>query len=148
MRQSELLCAELQNLSLLGEALHGIGKRLGSKVDEDKWSIVDAVNSLSKMIDSVYSCIEKILRYQLQLREIEIKKSDNWHADILSSAINEGLLRYDEETLGSLRRVLGVRHKMRNSYGHTLSFERLIVVASFLEIFVPKFVNDRGVDAE
>lgn len=143
MNQSELLKCELKDLSLLAEALKGIENRLLVKIESDKWSAIDAVNSLSKMIDSVYSCIEKILRYRLQLIGVDIRKSDNWHADILSAAVENGFLRYDEETLNNLKRVLGVRHKMRNSYGHSLSFERLVLVAEFLESFVGKFINDQ-----
>jgi hypothetical protein len=71
----------------------------------------------------VYTGIERILRSQLDTRNIKIKKTENWHKQILLSAQDQSLV--SQEQFEAFRNLLLFRHLQIHGYGYMLEEERL-----------------------
>jgi hypothetical protein len=81
------------------------------------------VIALGKLLQDVYTGIERILRSQLETRNIKIKKTENWHKQILLSAQDQSLV--SQEQFEACRNLLLFRHLQIHGYGYMLEEERL-----------------------
>lgn len=81
------------------------------------------VIALGKLLQDVYTGIERILRSQLETRNIKIKKTENWHKQILLSAQDQSLV--SQEQFEAFRNLLLFRHLQIHGYGYMLEEEQL-----------------------
>ena len=94
------------------------------------------VIALGKLLQDVYTGIERVLRSQLEGRAIKIRKTENWHKQILLSACEQSLV--SQEQFEAFRNLLLFRHLQIHGYGYTLEEERLRELAGP----VPGFCRD------
>jgi uncharacterized protein YutE (UPF0331/DUF86 family) len=81
------------------------------------------VIALGKLLQDVYMGIERILRYQLAMRNITIAKGPNWHKDLLLKAQTEAVIT--EQQFTEFRNLLLFRHLQIHGYGFNLDEARL-----------------------
>jgi len=81
------------------------------------------VIALGKLLQDVYTGIERILRSQLETRNIKIKKTENRHKQILLSSREQSLV--SQEQFEAFRNLLLFRHLQIHGYGYMLEEERL-----------------------
>jgi len=81
------------------------------------------VIALGKLMQDVYSGVERILRYLLQCRGITFEKSASWHKDLLVKSREEGFL--SPAQFDSFFNLLLFRHLQIHGYGHNLDANRL-----------------------
>ena len=81
------------------------------------------VIALGKLLQDVYTGIERILRSKLETRNIKIKKTENWHKQILLSSREQSLV--SQEQFEAFRNLLLFRHLQIHGYGYMLEEERL-----------------------
>ena len=79
--------------------------------------------ALGTLLQNVYMGIENVLRCQLQLLGVKLAKSENWHKDILETALNRALIEPSEYPV--FRDLLLYRHRHMHGYGHMLDEMRL-----------------------
>ena len=72
--------------------------------------------------------IERILRYLLEKRFVNIPKSPAWHKELLLNAKNESLIT--PQQFDSLMNLLLFRHLQIHGYGHNLNETRLKELAA------------------
>ena len=90
----------------------------------DKKKITDyEVIALGKLLQDAYTGIERILRSQLEAKNIKIKKTESWHKEILLNARDQSLV--SQEQFYAFRNLLLFRHLQIHGYGYMLEEERL-----------------------
>lgn len=98
------------------------------------------VIALGKLLQDVYTGIERILRSQLETRNIKIKKTENWHKQILLSAREQSLV--SQEQFEAFRNLLLFRHLQIHGYGYMLEEERLRELAEPVVGLCRDFLNN------
>lgn len=98
------------------------------------------VIALGKLLQDVYTGIERILRSQLDTRNIKIKKTENWHKQILLSAQDQSLV--SQEQFEAFRNLLLFRHLQIHGYGYMLEEERLRELAEPVVKLCRDFLQD------
>jgi hypothetical protein len=83
--------------------------------------------ALGKLLQDVYSGIERILRTLLERREVRLPKGADWHKSLLLTAHQQQVITEDE--FASLRKLLLFRHVQIHGYGFMLEEERLLEIA-------------------
>jgi hypothetical protein len=86
--------------------------------------------ALGTLLQNVYTGIESILRYRLQLLGAQPPRSDNWHKDLLQAAMARALIEPAEFPI--LRDLLLYRHRHVHGYGHMLDESRLKELAALV----------------
>jgi len=85
------------------------------------------VIALGKLMQDVYTGIERILRSRLEAAGVKIKKTENWHKELLLAAKEKGLLPGNQFDV--LKKLLLFRHMEIHGYGYMLEKERLLELA-------------------
>ena len=85
------------------------------------------VIALGKLLQDVYTGIERILRAVLEGRGVRIRKTESWHKDLLLAARDESLI--SKTQFQPLRNLLLFRHMQVHGYGFTLEERRLREIA-------------------
>ena len=98
------------------------------------------VIALGKLLQDVYTGIERILRSQLETRNIKIKKTENWHKQILLSSREQSLV--SQEQFEAFRNLLLFRHLQIHGYGYMLEEERLRDLAEPVVKLCQDFLQD------
>ena len=98
------------------------------------------VIALGKLLQDVYTGIERILRSQLETRNIKIKKTENWHKQILLSSREQSLV--SQEQFEAFRNLLLFRHLQIHGYGYMLEEERLRELAEPVAKLCQDFLQD------
>jgi len=83
--------------------------------------------ALGKLLQDLYSGLERILRSLLGERGVEIQKSERWHKDLLLAARKDSLV--DANEFDAFSKLLLFRHVQVHGYGFTLEDERLVEIA-------------------
>jgi hypothetical protein len=83
--------------------------------------------ALGKLLQDVYSGLERILRALLEGQGIRTEKTAGWHKDLLLSARRNALVNEDE--LAAFGRLLLFRHVEVHGYGFALEDARLVEIA-------------------
>jgi len=81
------------------------------------------VVALGKLLQDVYSGIERVLRALLENRGFFTKKTESWHKELLLAAKEQSLVSQAE--FESLRDLLLFRHMEIHGYGFMLDEKRL-----------------------
>jgi len=95
--------------------------------------------ALGKLLQDVYTGIERVLRFQLESRNIRIKKTENWHKELLLSAKKRSLI--SDQQFEKFRDLLLFRHLEIHGYGFMLSETRLRQLASDVPAIFRDFLN-------
>jgi uncharacterized protein YutE (UPF0331/DUF86 family) len=84
--------------------------------------------ALGKLLQDLYSGLERILRGLLEERGVRIQKSEKWHKELLLTARRDSLVEANE--FDAFSKLLLFRHVQVHGYGFALEDERLIEIAS------------------
>jgi hypothetical protein len=104
----------------------------------------DALNSfeviaLGKLLQDVYTGIERILRCRLEMMGIKIVKTESWHKTLLLKAKDSLLITGEQfEAIGKL---LVFRHMQIHGYGFMLDEKRLRELAAPAVKFCREFIK-------
>jgi len=85
------------------------------------------VIALGKLLQDVYTGLERILRTLLESRGIKTKKTESWHRELLFTAKNESLISATQ--FEAFRNLLLFRHMQIHGYGFMLDEKRLRYLA-------------------
>lgn len=113
--ESEYISSESGNILRSAEM---IGDLL-SKEDLSQYEVI----ALGKLLQDVYSGIERILRTILDSRGIRTRKTESWHKELLVTAKNESLISPTQ--FEAFRNLLLFRHMQIHGYGFMLDENRL-----------------------
>ncbi len=113
--ESDYISAESQNILRTTTLIRNL-------LEKKKLTDYEVI-ALGKLLQDVYTGIERILRSQLDTRNIKIKKTENWHKQILLSARDQSLV--SQEQFEAFRNLLLFRHLQIHGYGYMLEEERL-----------------------
>jgi uncharacterized protein YutE (UPF0331/DUF86 family) len=92
--------------------------------------------ALVKLLQDVYTGIERILRSRLEQQGLKIPKTEGWHKELLLTSQKESII--SQEQFEALRKLLVFRHMQIHGYGHMLNEQRLRELAEP----VPKVCRD------
>ena len=81
------------------------------------------VMALGKLLQDIYTGIERILRTLLENKSIKTKKTESWHKDLLVAAKRRSIISEDE--FGVFGSLLVFRHMEIHGYGFMLDEKRL-----------------------
>ena len=98
------------------------------------------VIALGKLLQDVYTGIERILRSQLEVRNIKIKKTESWHKETLLKARDQSLV--SQQQFEAFRNLLLFRHLQIHGYGYMLEEERLRALAEPIPILCRAFLQN------
>lgn len=79
--------------------------------------------ALGKLLQDVYTGIERILRSKLETYDIKISKTESWHKEILLASQQKSILSQNQFDV--LRKLLVFRHMQIHGYGYMLDEQRL-----------------------
>jgi len=112
--ESDYISAESQNILRITTLI----RNLLEKKKPTDYEVI----ALGKLLQDVYTGIERILRSRLETRNIKIKKTENWHKQILLSARDQSLV--SQEQFEAFRKLLLFRHLQIHGYGYMLEEEQ------------------------
>jgi hypothetical protein len=113
--EDNYISAEGQNIARTIELLDGLLKR----TDLSRYEII----ALGKLLQDIYTGIERILRAILEQKGVSIKKTENWHKELLLAGKEQSLLT--QEQFEGFRALLVFRHMEIHGYGFMLDEQRL-----------------------
>lgn len=116
----------------------GLIEDLLNKKDLSRYEVI----ALGKLLQDIYSGIERILRYQLETKGIKIPKTQDWHKKLLLTAKNHDLI--SDEQFTTYRNLLLFRHMQIHGYGYMLNKERLIELAEPIPMLCREFRENDG----
>lgn len=83
--------------------------------------------ALGKLLQDLYTGLERILRALLEDNGVHIEKTESWHKNVLLAARNNSIV--DETEFNAFGRLLLFRHVQVHGYGFMLEDARLIEIA-------------------
>ena len=112
---NDFISAESKNILKTAEMV----KELLEKRALTKYEII----ALGKLLQDIYSGIERILRTLLENKGIATKKTESWHKELLITAKKHSVLSQAE--FEAFRNLLLFRHMQIHGYGFMLDEKRL-----------------------
>jgi uncharacterized protein YutE (UPF0331/DUF86 family) len=79
--------------------------------------------ALGKLLQDVYTGIERILRGRLEQQDFKIPKTESWHKEVLLTSQKESII--SQKQFEALRKLLVFRHMQIHGYGYMLDEKRL-----------------------
>lgn len=113
--ESDYISSESQNLL---QTLQMIEELVGRET-LTKYEII----ALGKLLQDIYTGLERILRTVLGQKGIKTKKGESWHKELLLAAKQESII--SEAELETFRNLLLFRHMEIHGYGFMLDEKRL-----------------------
>ena len=113
--ESEYISSESGNILRSAEMIED----LLSKEDLSQYEAI----ALGKLLQDVYTGLERILRTILDTKGIKIRKTESWHKELLVAAKNKSLISPTQ--FGAFRNLLLFRHMQIHGYGFMLDENRL-----------------------
>ena len=98
--------------------------------------------ALGKLLQDIYTGIERILRSLLQAAGVEIRKTETWHKDLLLAASERKLI--SEQHFEAFRNLLLFRHLQIHGYGYMLDEDRLRELATPIPGLCKEFPDSIG----
>jgi uncharacterized protein YutE (UPF0331/DUF86 family) len=92
--------------------------------------------ALGKLLQDVYTGLERILRSGLEQQGFKIPKTESWHKEVLLTSQKESIISQNQ--FEALRKLLVFRHTQIHGYGYMLDEQRLRELAEP----VPKVCRD------
>ena len=96
--------------------------------------------ALGKLLQDVYSGVERILRSRLETYDIKIPKTESWHKELLLAAHQKSIISQDQ--FDALRKLLVFRHMEIHGYGFMLDEQRLRELAGPVPEICKDFLNN------
>ena len=96
--------------------------------------------ALGKLLQDVYTGIERILRSKLETYDIKIPKTESWHKEVLLTAQQKSIISQNQ--FDALRKLLVFRHMQIHGYGYMLDEQRLRELAGPVPEVCKDFLND------
>ena len=93
--------------------------------------------ALGKLLQDVYTGIERILRNKLESQGIKVIKNESWHKELLLAAKNNSIIT--QQQFEKLRKLLVYRHMQIHGYGYMLEEQRLRELAISIPICLQRF---------
>jgi hypothetical protein len=117
--EADYIFAERKNI------LHTIGltEELLLRTNLSEYEVI----ALGKLLQDIYSGLERIIRCLLESRNIKIDKTKSWHKEMLVSAKKCDVI--SEMQFECFRELLLFRHMQIHGYGYMLEKERLLEIA-------------------
>jgi hypothetical protein len=97
------------------------------------------VIALGKLLQDIYTGIERILRTLLENKGIKTRKTESWHKDLLVAAKRRSIISEDE--FGVFGSLLVFRHMEIHGYGFLLDETRLRELAEPLPVLIREFLT-------
>lgn len=130
--ETEYLRSEAKNvLATIGLVEGLIGKKKLNQYE---------VIALGKLLQDVYTGVERILRCRLETMSIKVAKTESWHKELLLKAKQQSLIT--NEQFESIRKLLLFRHLEIHGYGFMLDEKRLRGLAEPAVRFCREFLKE------
>lgn len=129
--ESDYIRAERDNVLRTTEMIKDL---LGKKDLSDYETI-----ALGKLLQDVYTGIERILRSRLEEQGMKSPKTESWHKEILINAQQKSLI--SQQQFEAFRKLLLFRHLQIHGYGYMLDEERLRELAGPVPAVCRDFLN-------
>jgi len=113
--ESDYISSESKNILHTAELIEGLLK----KTSLTKYEVI----ALGKLLQDVYTGLERILRTLLENRGIRTRKTESWHREMLLAAKEHSLVSQTE--FETFRDLLLFRHMEIHGYGFMLDEKRL-----------------------
>jgi uncharacterized protein YutE (UPF0331/DUF86 family) len=94
--------------------------------------------ALGKLLQDVYTAIERILRSKLEQQGVKVPKTESWHKEILLEAKQKSIITEDQ--FDAFRKLLLFRHLQIHGYGYMLEEQRLRELAAPLPAVCKDFL--------
>ena len=95
--------------------------------------------ALGKLLQDVYTGIERILRSRLETCGIKIPKTESWHKELLLAAQQKTII--SQSQFDALRKLLVFRHMQIHGYGYMLDEQRLRELTGPVPEMCKEFLN-------
>jgi hypothetical protein len=129
--ENEYLQSEAKNV------FAAIGLELISKESLNQFEII----ALGKLLQDVYTGIERILRCRLEIAGIKTAKTESWHKELLLNAKTQSLVSDDQ--FSAISKLLVFRHMQIHGYGFMLNEKRLRELAQPAVAFCREFLKNQ-----
>ena len=130
--ETEYLRSEAKNIL----ATTGLVEELIGKKELNQFEVI----ALGKLLQDVYTGIERILRCRLEMMGIKTAKTENWHKELLLKAKGQSLV--NDEQFETISKLLVFRHMEIHGYGFMLDEERLRGLAGPAVRFCREFLKE------
>ena len=130
--ESDYLRAEQDNVLRTVDMIEDLTKR-------EELTTYETI-ALGKLLQDVYTGIERILRSRLETLDIKIPKTESWHKELLLAAQQKSIISQDQ--FDALRKLLVFRHMQIHGYGFMLDEQRLRELAGPVPRVCKDFLNN------
>jgi uncharacterized protein YutE (UPF0331/DUF86 family) len=96
--------------------------------------------AIGTFLHNTYNGIENILKQVLRLKNVELRRSDSWHKDLLNLAVTERII--SEKLSDQLYEYLTFRHFFIHSYGFMLEEKQLKGLAANIHDIWAEFMSE------
>jgi uncharacterized protein YutE (UPF0331/DUF86 family) len=132
--ETEYLRSEARNVL----ATIGLVENLIRKKKLNQYEVI----ALGKLLQDVYTGLERIIRCRLETMSIKVAKTENWHKDLLLKAKERSLIT--NEQFEAISKLLLFRHMEVHGYGFMLDEKRLRELAVPAVQFCHEFLKELG----
>jgi uncharacterized protein YutE (UPF0331/DUF86 family) len=129
--ESDYIRAEKENIQ---QSIDMVNDLLSQK----DLSIYETI-ALGKLLQDVYTGIERILRSKLEQQGIKVPRTESWHKEILLEAKQKSIVTEDQ--FDAFRKLLLFRHLQIHGYGYMLDEQRLRELAVPLPVVCKNFLS-------
>ncbi|MHC5062278.1 MAG: ribonuclease toxin HepT-like protein [Planctomycetota bacterium] len=130
--ETEYLRSEAKNIL----ATTGLVEELVGKKKLNQFEVI----ALGKLLQDVYTGIERILRCRLEMMGIKTAKTESWHKELLLKAKGQSLV--NDEQFETISKLLVFRHMEIHGYGFMLDEKRLRDLAGPAVRFCREFLKE------
>ncbi|MDO8303974.1 MAG: hypothetical protein Q7T18_12110 [Sedimentisphaerales bacterium] len=95
--------------------------------------------ALGKLLQDIYTGIERILRCRLEMAGIKTAKTESWHKELLLKAKTNSLI--SDQQFDAISKLLVFRHMQIHGYGSMLNEDRLRELAQPAVKFCREFLK-------
>ena len=130
--ETEYLRSEAKNVL----ATVGLVEKLVGKKKLNQFEVI----ALGKLLQDVYTGVERILRCRLEMMGIKTAKTESWHKDLLLKAKEKSLITSGQ--FEAISKLLVFRHMEIHGYGFMLDEKRLRELAVPAVRFCREFLKN------
>jgi uncharacterized protein YutE (UPF0331/DUF86 family) len=109
-------------ISAESENIHNTIEMIKELLGKETLSKYETI-ALGKLLQDIYSGVERILRTLLENKGVATKKTESWHKELLITAKKHSMISQAE--FDAFRNLLLFRHMQIHSYGFMLDEKRL-----------------------
>ncbi|MBN2182183.1 MAG: hypothetical protein JW715_09735 [Sedimentisphaerales bacterium] len=95
--------------------------------------------ALGKLLQDIYTGIERIIRNKLESQGIKTVKNHSWHKEMLLAAKENAVV--SQRQFDEFRKLLVFRHMQIHGYGYMLDEKRLRELAEFVPAVCRDFIQ-------